>query len=301
MANGGFDELWALGDLVGYGPDPAACIDLLKAARCPLCGGQPRPGSLRQAGPGDVQRVRGSSGDMDHPASWAKTDVEVPARAAASRLEMHGFTAVHGSPRDPVWEYVVNSVAALAAFEDIVTPRCLVGHSHVPFICRLEERRSPPFRLATTGPGRCWENGRAIVNPGSVGQPQRRRPQSQLRGLRLRRGDDNSLPGAVRHPGNPAQDARARPATLPCRASNLRPVSAATYANSFWAHRKAVIGTKIDERRPNPSFRPPSRNPVPRPLPRTMLQPRTRRPFSSLGVPVATGMSDWYENTVRQL
>ena len=84
-------------------------------------------------------------------------------------MEMHGFTAVHGSPRDPVWEYVVNSASALAAFEDISTPRCLVGHSHVPFTCRLEGG-APAFRLATTAPVNLGED-RAIVNPGSVGQP----------------------------------------------------------------------------------------------------------------------------------
>ena len=48
---GGFDELWALGDLVGYGPDPAACIELLRQQDAQLCGWQPRPGGFRQVGP----------------------------------------------------------------------------------------------------------------------------------------------------------------------------------------------------------------------------------------------------------
>ena len=165
--NGGFDELWALGDLVGYGPDPAACIDLLRQhdARC-VAGNH----DLAVSGRLGLERFNDYAAAA---ARWTigqlgKTDVEY-LQGLPLRLEMHGFTAVHGSPRDPVWEYVVNSVAALAAFEDIVTPRCLVGHSHVPFICRLENG-APAFRLATTGPVDV-ENGRAIVNPGSVGQP----------------------------------------------------------------------------------------------------------------------------------
>ena len=165
--NGGFDELWALGDLVGYGPDPAACIDLLKEhdARC-VAGNH----DLAVSGMMGLEMFNEYAAAA---AIWTigqlgKTDVEY-LQGLPLRLEMHGFTAVHGSPRDPVWEYVVNSAAALAAFEDIGTPRCLVGHSHVPFICRLENG-APAFRLATTGPVDV-ENGRAIVNPGSVGQP----------------------------------------------------------------------------------------------------------------------------------
>ena len=165
--NGGFDELWALGDLVGYGPDPAACIDLLKEhdARC-VAGNHDLAVSGRMglemfneyAAAAAIWTV----GQLD------EADVEY-LQGLPLRLEMHGFTAVHGSPRDPVWEYVVNSVAALAAFKDIETRLCLVGHSHVPFVCRLEGG-APAFRLATAGPVALGD-GRAIINPGSVGQP----------------------------------------------------------------------------------------------------------------------------------
>ena len=165
--SGGFDETWALGDLVGYGPDPAACIDLLRQhdARC-VAGNHDLAVSgrlgLEMFNEYAAAAARWTVGQL------GKTDVEY-LQGLPLRLEMHGFTAVHGSPRDPVWEYVVNSVAALAAFEDIGTPSCLVGHSHVPFICRLEGGL-PAFRLATTEPVVLGDD-RAIVNPGSVGQP----------------------------------------------------------------------------------------------------------------------------------
>ncbi len=166
-SSGGFDAIWSLGDLVGYGPDPAACIDLMRerGARC-VAGNHDLAVSgrlgLEWFNEYAAEAARWTIGQLDD------TDAEY-LRGLPLRMEMHGFTAVHGSPRDPVWEYVVNSVAALAAFEDIVTPLCLVGHSHVPFVCRLEGG-APAFRLPTGRPAELG-GGRAIVNPGSVGQP----------------------------------------------------------------------------------------------------------------------------------
>ncbi len=165
--SGGFDEVWALGDVVGYGPDPAGCIELLRRhdAKC-VAGNH----DLAASGKMGVEQFNRYAAEA---ARWTagqlgRTEVEY-LRGLPLRLEMRGFTAVHGSPRDPVWEYVVNSAAALAAFEDIETRLCLVGHSHVPFVCRLENG-APAFRLATGRPEDLKE-GRAIVNPGSVGQP----------------------------------------------------------------------------------------------------------------------------------
>ena len=165
--NGGFDAIWGLGDLVGYGPDPQACIELMQehGARC-VAGNHDLAVSgkmgLEWFNEYAAEAARWTIGQLDD------TDVEY-LRGLPLRMEMYGFTAVHGSPRDPVWEYVVTSAAALAALEDIGTPLCLVGHSHVPFVCRLEGG-APAFRLATTGPV-ALRDVRAIVNPGSVGQP----------------------------------------------------------------------------------------------------------------------------------
>ncbi len=166
-SSGIFDEMWALGDLVGYGPDPGACIELLRQhdARC-VAGNH----DLAVSGRLGLERFNEYAAAA---ARWTirqldDTDAEY-LRGLPLRLETYGFTAVHGSPRDPVWEYVVTSAAALSAFEDIGTPFCLVGHSHVPFVCRLEGG-APAFRLGTTRPVTLGD-GRAIVNPGSVGQP----------------------------------------------------------------------------------------------------------------------------------
>ena len=85
-------------------------------------------------------------------------------------MEMHGFTAVHGSPRDPVWEYVVNSASALASVRG---DQARHDASSATLTCPSSagwKDGAPAFRLATTGPVELGD-GRAIVNPGSVGQP----------------------------------------------------------------------------------------------------------------------------------
>jgi diadenosine tetraphosphatase ApaH/serine/threonine PP2A family protein phosphatase len=87
------------------------------------------------------------------------------------------FTLAHGSPRDPIWEYLDSPEAAranLAAFE---TPYCLVGHTHVPLVFRESRGRmravfvDPRSRIALG-------EERLILNPGSVGQPRDGDPRS---------------------------------------------------------------------------------------------------------------------------
>ena len=87
-----------------------------------------------------------------------------------------GFTLVHGSLRAPLWEYLLEERAALATLELLETPYCLVGHSHIPFLCQetqgfprfIEFTENTPFRL----PEERW-----IINPGGVGQPRDRDPR----------------------------------------------------------------------------------------------------------------------------
>ena len=164
---GGFDEMWALGDLVGYGPDPAACIELLRShdARC-VAGNH----DLAISGRMGLEWFNDYAAEA---ARWTteqleETDAEY-LRGLPLRIEMHGFTAVHGSPRDPVWEYVTSWEAVRESLELVDTPRCLVGHTHVPFVCRVQDGM-PDFRRAEGLPVHVGDV-RALANPGSVGQP----------------------------------------------------------------------------------------------------------------------------------
>jgi len=87
-------------------------------------------------------------------------------------------TMAHGSPRDPVWEYIINTLTARLNFEYFDTSLCFVGHSHIQCLFRFDEERdritldAPHIDIAMP------LNGRAILNPGSVGQPRDRDPRA---------------------------------------------------------------------------------------------------------------------------
>jgi diadenosine tetraphosphatase ApaH/serine/threonine PP2A family protein phosphatase len=95
-----------------------------------------------------------------------------------SRVEIGDFTLAHASPRQPIWEYILDPQTADANFEAFDTPFCLVGHSHLPLVFSSSEdglsigMRSPPWD-ETLG-----LKPRMILNPGSVGQPRDMDPRA---------------------------------------------------------------------------------------------------------------------------
>ena len=79
------------------------------------------------------------------------------------------FTLVHGSPRDPDWEYLFSSSVARANLAALSTPYCLIGHTHVPLCFRESDGRLEQLRPG--GAALALDERRAFLNPGSVGQP----------------------------------------------------------------------------------------------------------------------------------
>ena len=165
---GGFDEIWSLGDLVGYGPDPAACVDLLRSSR-----------HKAVAGNHDLAAVGSLSLDRFNPYAaaanrWTAGQITKEQSEYISglplQLEAGEFTLVHGSPRDPIWEYLTTEEAAIACFTHIDTYWCAVGHSHVPFIC-IPRADGAVFMAFPEGRSIQLDDQALIVNPGSVGQP----------------------------------------------------------------------------------------------------------------------------------
>jgi diadenosine tetraphosphatase ApaH/serine/threonine PP2A family protein phosphatase len=162
------DELWCLGDLVGYGARPNECCELIEA-RASIC----------LAGNHDLA-VRGTidlsefSGDAAVAASWTQTVLSAPARAYLDTLEPQGersgVALYHGSARDPVWEYVLSDEAAVATLVLTDGPLALVGHSHVALQVSLRER-SLDGGLAPAGTELDLGDRQWLLNPGSVGQP----------------------------------------------------------------------------------------------------------------------------------
>ena len=162
------EELWCLGDVVGYGPKPNECCDLIRAqAAVALCGNH----DLAALG---VLDIGDFSGDAAAAARWTAETLSAEQRAWLSSLQplarRRSAQLFHASPRDPVWEYVLSEPAAFAALRDTEAPLVLVGHSHVALAIawdgeRLEGGLAPGDTTVELAEAR-W-----LVNPGSVGQP----------------------------------------------------------------------------------------------------------------------------------
>lgn len=173
---GPLDRLWCPGDIVGYGPDPLACIALVR-----------RYPHLAVCGNHDLAAIdRISTSDFNtagaQAAQWTGKQLGEEERQLLGALPQvareREFTLVHGSLRAPVWEYLLSPLAAQEQFRRMETAYSIIGHSHIPFVA-LESTRGLPTgqaglpRMAALGDGDRVDLGkqRLIINPGSVGQP----------------------------------------------------------------------------------------------------------------------------------
>ena len=171
---GDFDVIWGLGDLVGYGPDPEACVQLIRRYELLSVGGNHDFAAVGKRGAEDFNyaakaAIQWTSSQL----SLEDTDflADLP-----TILTVEPFTMVHGSLRGPVDEYLLDQDSALATLKLMQTPFCLVGHSHMPFICR-ENQGSPIFDEFTEDEVFPLGDERLIINPGCVGQPRDRDPR----------------------------------------------------------------------------------------------------------------------------
>jgi predicted phosphodiesterase len=162
------DEIWCLGDLVGYGPQPDECVGIV-AERAAVC----------LAGNHDLV-VSGAisssvfTHDAGAAAAWTRGIITPETQAVLDRLqpagERRGVELYHASIRDPVWEYVIDDRTAMACIALQNSQLALIGHSHVALVYGHEGERF----LAGTAPADTTlelHAGPYLLNPGSVGQP----------------------------------------------------------------------------------------------------------------------------------
>jgi predicted phosphodiesterase len=162
------DQVWVLGDIVGYGPQPNEVIGTLQemGARSVL-------GNHDGAAIGEVDAAYFNP-DARAAIEWTARVVDDNSRTYLATLPPvrrdGDLTAVHGSPRDPIWEYITSRGIAADNFEHFDTRLCLFGHTHQPIVYRVADGGAE----ALPGlPGEVVRLGhaRALLNPGSVGQP----------------------------------------------------------------------------------------------------------------------------------
>jgi predicted phosphodiesterase len=162
------DEIWCLGDVVGYGPRPNECADIVRErAAVALVGNHDLAaiGKLDTSdfGPLATQSAHWTARALGaEQADWLRSLEPTGARA--------GLELYHGSARDPVWEYVLTEEIALENLLVTTAPIVLVGHSHLALGLSWDGDQLDGG-LAPRGTELDTSGARWLINPGSVGQP----------------------------------------------------------------------------------------------------------------------------------
>lgn len=175
---GEVEATWCLGDLVGYGPDPNECIARVRRLPNLTC-------ILGNHDAAALNQIDSEAFNQEARLAieWTQQMLfegsrsflgSLPEKVVISREGTDLVTLSHGSPRYPVWEYLLDVRTAVANFDHFSTPYCFVGHTHLPMFY-VQVNGSQGARLFAPEPGFMVSLGpRSILNPGSVGQPRDR-------------------------------------------------------------------------------------------------------------------------------
>lgn len=162
------DEVWNLGDSVGYGARPSECCKILRRLA-----GRSLVGNHDLAAIGKLS-LDGFSAVAAAAATWTREHLSKSAAEYLAELaplsKLPDCELYHGSPREAVWAYVLEAESAADAFSLSSAPLVLVGHSHFPLAASTRAGRLE-FDLAPGGTVVDLSSGRLLLNPGSVGQP----------------------------------------------------------------------------------------------------------------------------------
>ena len=165
----GVGKIWCLGDIVDYGPDPHACIALMRRQKHVTVAGNHDLAALNMIGTADFHP------DAVVANSWTREQLQQAdldfLASLPSDIEEGEFTLVHSSPRDPIWEYIKSVDIAKNNLPYFKSPFCLIGHTHKPVIFRCPDNNSCSEVEFPLEVDFALEGGRLFLNPGSVGQP----------------------------------------------------------------------------------------------------------------------------------
>jgi predicted phosphodiesterase len=175
---GKVDETWCLGDLVGYGPDPNAVVEQIREIPRLTCllGNH----DVAVIGKMPFETFNGEARrSLIHHEKVLNADNMEFMRSLPQHTKVRGeVTLAHGSPRDPLWEYILNTLSARLNFDHFDTAWCFVGHTHIQGMFQLVEG-SDRVTAEPTKPGmKIKLHPKLILNPGSVGQPRDRDPRA---------------------------------------------------------------------------------------------------------------------------
>ena len=165
----GAEELWCLGDLVGYGAEPDACVALAEA-NCAVC-----LAGNHDLAVVDVLSLEEVSRGAALAAQWTREVISEETREFLLSLkpegDAQGVGLFHASPRDPIWEYVLSGLTAELCFDSTDFRVSLIGHSHVALSFDRQEGSPASGTTRKEGTELDISKGQWLINPGSTGQP----------------------------------------------------------------------------------------------------------------------------------
>ncbi len=172
---GEVDEIWCLGDIVGYGPEPGECIKLMRQLKAVCVVGNHDLGAIGKLGlsyfnPAAAEACQWTGGKLNPVDARYLEDLP-------RTLQKGDFLLVHGSPAEPITEYVISTSIAEKNFSFFQEHFCLAGHTHVPHAFKMENETCSSISLLP-GIGLVMGNHRMIINPGAVGQPRDKDPRA---------------------------------------------------------------------------------------------------------------------------
>jgi diadenosine tetraphosphatase ApaH/serine/threonine PP2A family protein phosphatase len=183
----GVEKIYCLGDIIGYGPEPAECLDLIaERVTASLCGNHDHA---------VFYEPMNFNVSAERAAFWTRSAIDDEQDAAkrnsrwkflgglSPRLEIDGMLFVHGSPRKPINEYLfpddvyTNPQKLLSNFDRMEQLTCFCGHTHVPGVFVDDPYFEPPEELGGSARYAIGDE-KVIINVGSVGQPRDRDPRA---------------------------------------------------------------------------------------------------------------------------
>jgi len=176
-AAGPVDQTWCLGDIVGYGPDPNECINRLRGLTHLIC-------ILGNHDAAVIDKIPLEAFNPEARSSiqWTRTQVSPTniewLETLPEWIIVEDVMLAHGSPRNPVWEYLLDPSTASLNFDHFNTRICFVGHTHLP-IAYSQNGKGKPAHWTIPVSGETYRpEAKTIINPGSTGQPRDRDPRA---------------------------------------------------------------------------------------------------------------------------
>lgn len=174
----GFDQLLCLGDIVGYGPNPNECCQMMRDRNCLGIMGNHDEAAATDVGTESFNYLAAQAID------WTKAELTPENRAYLAGLPrdlvLNGFALVHGSPAAE-FDYIIGLGDAHRAFQHVRRPLTFVGHSHIAEVY-VHDNNGETYQKRLPGGGRIeiTPQYQYIINPGSIGQPRDRNPRASF-------------------------------------------------------------------------------------------------------------------------